>query len=165
MIKKFQGKYFFLSNFSPAEIEHNGIKYPTIEHYYVAMKANKMQFLNGVYYAFDDFREMVAKLKEPAFAKKIGKMISIRKDWHDVKFDIMYWGIKEKFKNEKLKEMLLSTGDEEIIEGNVWHDQIWGSCDCDKCRGKGKNHLGKILMKVRDELRGVKKTGLEDILK
>jgi ribA/ribD-fused uncharacterized protein len=165
MIKKFQGRYFFMSNFYPVEIEHNGIKYPTVEAYYVAMKADKMQFLNGTYYTLDDFREMVASLKEPAFAKKIGKMISVRKDWDDIKFDIMKWGINEKFKDEKLKEDLLATRDLEIIESNVWHDNYWGSCDCNKCKSKGKNHLGKLLMEVRDELRGVKKTGLEDILK
>ena len=63
-------------------------------------------------------------------------------------------------KDESLKEMLLLTGDQEIIEENYWGDTFWGVC-----RGKGQNHLGKILMKVRDELRGIKRTGLEEILK
>ena len=49
----------------------------------------------------------------------------------------------------------------ELIEGNVWNDTFWGVCN-----GKGHNHLGKILMKVRDEIRGIeKKTGLEQFFR
>lgn len=58
----------------------------------------------------------------------------------------MNWGVREKFKDEQLKEMLLSTGNADIIEGNYWHDNFWGQCSCEKCVGKGKNNLGKILM-------------------
>lgn len=44
---------------------------------------------------------------------------------------------------------LLATGSAELIEGNVWNDTFWGVC-----RGRGQNHLGRILMEVRDGLRG-----------
>jgi predicted NAD-dependent protein-ADP-ribosyltransferase YbiA (DUF1768 family) len=46
-----------------------------------------------------------------------------------------------------LCERLLTTGDAELIEGNSWNDTFWGVC-----RGKGRNELGKVLMKVRSEL-------------
>ena len=46
-----------------------------------------------------------------------------------------------------------TTGDAELIEGNTWHDNYWGVCSCSKCNGRGKNRLGKLLMKVREELR------------
>ena len=36
-----------------------------------------------------------------------------------------------------------------LIEGNWWHDYYWGVCS-----GRGKNKLGEILMRVREELRG-----------
>ena len=48
------------------------------------------------------------------------------------------------------------------VEGNHWHDTYWGVCNpeafgkppCTKgCGGTGENQLGKILMRVRDELR------------
>lgn len=47
-----------------------------------------------------------------------------------------------------LAELLLATGDEELVEGNVWGDTFWGVCE-----GKGENWLGKILMDIRKELR------------
>ena len=72
----------------------------------------------------------------------------------------MLWGIREKFKHTDLKELLLSTGDQELVEGNTWNDTYWGIC-----RGEGQNNLGKILMKVRMELRQQNdKPSLEDIL-
>ena len=168
MINKFQGKYFFLSNFYPVEIEYQGITYPTSEHYYVAMKVTNQQLIDGKYFTPADFREMIGTIGcsrgETGMVKRLGQKLKIRKDWDTYKLVAMNWVIREKFKNETLKELLLATGDEEIIEGNVWHDSFWGVCECDKCP-KGKNNLGKIHMEVRNELRGIKRTGLEEILK
>jgi predicted NAD-dependent protein-ADP-ribosyltransferase YbiA (DUF1768 family) len=64
----------------------------------------------------------------------------------------MEWGIREKFKNQKLAQDLLETGELELIEGNNWHDNFWGSCSCPKCGSGGLNYLGKILMRIRAEL-------------
>ena len=50
--------------------------------------------------------------------------------------------------NEELKEKLLATENEELVEGNTWHDTYWGVCN-----RRGKNKLGKILMRIREELR------------
>ena len=160
MIDKFEGKYRFLSNFYPCKIEHQGITYPSVEHYYVAMKVTDEQLINGRYYTPNDFREMISKVKEAAMVKKIGSKVKLRPEWDNKKLEIMNWGVREKFKDETLKDLLLSTGTQELVEGNFWKDTFWGVCN-----GKGQNHLGKILMTVRDELRGIKKTGLEEILK
>jgi N-glycosidase YbiA len=160
MINSFSGRYSFLSNFYPCEIEYQGIKYPTVEAYYVAMKVNSNQIINGIHYSLNDFREMISKISTPGQVKRLGRKVSLRKDWNEIKLELMNWAVREKFKDENLKELLLSTGDQELIEGNTWNDTFWGVCN-----GKGKNHLGKILMKVRDELRGIKRTGLEEILR
>lgn len=160
MIDKFQGRWYFLSNFYPCEIEHQGIKYPSVEHYYVSMKFNDEQFIDGKYYTPGDLREIISKMQDPGKVKRFGRKIKLRKDWNTYKLEVMNWGIREKFKSPKLSELLLSTGDEELIEGNFWNDTFWGVCN-----SKGQNHLGKILMEVRNELSGIKKTGLEEILK
>ena len=165
MIESFSGRYNFLSNFYPAKIEHQGITYPTLEHYYVSMKVKNDQQIDGKYITMIDCRELIAKMPNPARVKQFGKIIKVRRDWDDVKLDIMLWGIREKFKHTDLKDLLLSTGDQELVEGNSWHDNFFGVCSCGSCLGKGQNNLGKILMKVRDELRQQNaKLSLEDIL-
>ena len=73
----------------------------------------------------------------------------MRSDWEDVKFDVMYDIVKAKFtQNEDLKRKLLDTEGYYLEEGNNWGDKIWGVVN-----GVGENHLGKILMRVRNELK------------
>lgn len=164
MISRFEGRWGFLSNFYPCKIEHKGLTYPTVEHYYVAMKVTEIQLINGNYYTAGDFREMITKVKLPGDVKKIGQRVKIRKDWNDKKLDFMNFAVREKFKDEKLSEMLLSTADMELTEGNFWHDNFWGSCSCQKCGNSGDNNLGKILMQVRLELKQNQRPSIEDMI-
>lgn len=61
----------------------------------------------------------------------------------------MYDICRAKFEqNADLRCKLLTTGDAMLVEGNTWGDTVWGVC-----QGKGENRLGKILMRVRKELR------------
>lgn len=134
-IKEFRGQYYFLSNFSESKI-----------------KINDIVFENGeaAFHSFKDISRQseFAKL-DPSTAKRKGRNVRLRYDWERVKDDIMYQVVKAKFEqNEELKQKLLNTGDEYLEEGNTWNDTYWGVC-----RGRGKNMLGKILMKVRDELK------------
>ncbi len=72
----------------------------------------------------------------------------IRGDWEQVKEDIMRRALSQKFtEHGDLRQLLLGTGDEEIIE-NSPTDYYWG-CGKD---GTGKNRLGQILMEVREML-------------
>lgn len=58
--------------------------------------------------------------------------------------------LRAKFAVPELAEMLESTSDAYLEEGNHWHDNRWGNCICEKCRAKeGENLLGEILMRVR----------------
>ncbi len=164
-INSFRGRFVFLSNFYPCKIEHKGITYPSVEHYYVALKVTGMQFIDGVYYTAADFRELIAKVQDAGDAKRIGKIVKVRSDWDEKKLGFMEWGIREKFKDHKLSEDLLSTGEMELIEGNNWHDNFWGSCSCLKCGNRGENNLGKILMKVRFELKQNSRPSLEEEIK
>tara|TARA_Y100000034_G_C6567824_1_gene245972 strand:- start:117 stop:422 length:306 start_codon:yes stop_codon:yes gene_type:complete len=82
-------------------------------------------------------------------ARKLGRRVRLRSDWHEVRLSIMKEIVHAKFtQNEDLRERLLDTGDNELIEGNTWGDSFWGVC-----RGKGQNHLGNILMAIREKLR------------
>ena len=86
---------------------------------------------------------------DPSSAKRKGRRVKLRNDWEEVKDQIMYEIVLNKFsQNEELRKKLIATGDEYLEEGNTWYDTYWGVCN-----GKGKNKLGKILMQVREELR------------
>jgi N-glycosidase YbiA len=137
MIGPFRDKYRFLSNFQRCPIVYDGIFYPSAEHAYVASKTMSLEE-----------REYISFLETAGAAKRYGKTIPIRKDWEQIKFGIMKEIVRIKFHNTELKEMLLATGDEELIEINEWHDTTWGVCD-----GVGENWLGKILMEIRAELK------------
>ena len=137
-------KYGCFSNFFSCPVEYKGILYPNSECAWQSLKTFDM-----------DIRRKFATYT-PAGAKKMGRRVSLRSDWEEVKYDLMVEVLYAKFsQNEGLKEILLSTGNEEIIENTTaWHDNIWGNCECDKCKNKeGKNLLGKALMWVREELR------------
>ncbi len=84
-------------------------------------------------------------------AKRLGRHVELRPDWEDVKIAIMEEIVRTKFtQNEDLKAMLLATGDLVLEEGNAWGDTFWG---VDAKTREGQNHLGRILMRVREELR------------
>ena len=136
MINRFEGKYFFLSNFSNSKFCYEGINYPTVEHYFQAQKTLDSKE-----------RERIAKLPTPGEAKYAGRRVELRKDWEEVKDSVMLIGLYHKFKDPVLREKLLATGNEHLEEGNYWHDTYWGVCD-----GVGKNRLGELLMTVRKEV-------------
>lgn len=134
----FEGEFRFLSNFWPAQIEFEGIVYPTVEHAYQAAKSLDPAD-----------RRRIAALPTPAEAKRAGRALPPRADWETAKFDVMERCVRLKFTGHPdLREKLLATGDAYLEEGNTWNDQVWGVY-----QGKGENRLGKILMKVRSELR------------
>lgn len=89
-----------------------------------------------------------------AQAKALGKQVEIRTDWNNMRLIVMKHVLITKFLcNPDLREMLVDTGKQEIIEGNTWNDTYWGVCN-----GIGSNHLGKILMEIRSSY-PVKVTG------
>ena len=135
MINEFRGKYYFLSNFYNRKIKYKDLTFENNEAAFHSEKdlTKRKEFCN----------------LNPSEAKKLGRRVKLREDWGKVKDQIMYKIIFIKFtQHEDLKQKLIDTGDEELIEGNTWNDTYWGTC-----RGNGKNKLGEILMRVREELR------------
>ena len=142
MIVEFDGDYAFLSNFYPSSIYHEGITYPTNEHFFQAMKTLDI-----------DERKAIAAAETPGLAKRMDRNVKLRSDWEKIKADVMRLGLILKFTDAGLAEKLIATGDEELVEGNWWHDNTWGNCRCTACSHKnGRNLLGMLLMEVRKEL-------------
>ena len=143
-ISAFRGQYDFLSNFYAADVELDGAEYPTIEHAFQAAKT--MDFAE---------RRAIKNAKTASEAKRMGRKIKRRTDWFDVSLVIMETLVRQKFtRYPELKSKLLETGDTLLIEGNNWNDRFYGAVyDTKRGEWMGENHLGKILMKVRDELK------------
>jgi len=97
----------------------------------------------------------ICSAESPNQAKQLGKMVTLRPGWDEIKDDVMLELLRLKFrKGTNEYNWLLETLDQELIEGNRWHDQYWGDCTCSRHRNTpGKNVLGKLLMKVRSELK------------
>jgi len=140
MINSFTGEHEFLSNFYTVTVPYDGINYPSSENAFQAQKAAS------------DADKIKYTSCTPSKAKYYGRREHIDKAlWDSNKDEIMYEIVKSKFiHNSHLVVCLLNTGDEELIEGNTWHDNYWGDCKCIRCRSiKGQNKLGKILMRIR----------------
>jgi len=136
-VESFSGIFRFLSNFHRAPMMYHGIAYPTSEHAYQAAKT-----LN------ENSRMNISILGTPYEAKKYGKTVKRRSDWDEVKLEVMTEIVRAKFiQNPSLREKLLATDDAILEEGNTWGDTYWGTC-----KGEGENHLGKVLMDLRNNL-------------
>lgn len=143
MINCFDGEFAFLSNFYESPISDGEITYPTVEHYFQAMKTPSMEEAVEI-----------AAAPTPGRAKRLGRKCQLRSDWEEIKIPVMRSALHKKFSNPELKAKLLATGDQHLEEGNTWHDNFWGVCHCERCQDKvGQNNLGKLLMELRKELK------------
>lgn len=140
-ISSFIGSFRFLSNFYPAIIYLDGVGYPTVEHAYQAAKTE-----------VHAEREKVRLAQTAGKAKSLGRRVTMSPlfDVPEVKLKVMLNLIRQKFGPEhpELRRALLATHPAELVESNDWDDFYWGVC-----HGVGENHLGLILMKVREEIR------------
>ena len=137
MIDCFDGEFAFLSNFHPSMITDGNEWFPTVEHYFQAAKTTNME----------EYKAIAAALT-PGQAKRLGRKVTLRPDWEEVKDQVMLEALRKKFSIPILREQLLATENKYLIEGNTWGDKYWGVCE-----GEGLNHLGALLMRVREELK------------
>src|SRR5262249_19994544 len=128
--------YGALSNFAKYGFDADGRHWPTSEHYFQAQK-----------FAGTAHAERVRSAPSARDAARMGRDagLPLRPDWEDVKLDVMRAALRHKFANHAdLVDLLLATGEEEIIERTT-DDYYWG-CGSD---GSGLNMLGKLLMELR----------------
>lgn len=141
-ITAFRGAHRFLSNFwtnRATGITWKGMTAISTEHLFQAAKARNIA----------DRRTILATAS-PGAAKKLGREVTMRSDWDSVRLEAMASIQAAKYSDPELRALLLATGDAELLEGNEWGDTFWG---VDLATLQGKNHLGKILMALREELR------------
>ena len=129
------------SNLAPYPIELEGRIWQSSEHYYQYKKFEKAD------------PEYAQKILEAQTPKEV-KVLSMQNDkrspgWDEEKVTILKTAVIKKFASyQNLRDLLLSTGDEELIEANP-DDYFWG----EGADGTGKNMMGKMLMEIRENLR------------
>ena len=134
-IDSFKGDFYFLSNMFPCKIEYDGIEFNSVEQAYQYQKTTSTKE-----------RSIILQCETPKDAKLKSKRFKfIREDWYEVNLEIMYELLKLKFDIPELKEALELTRGIDLVEVNWWGDRYWGVYN-----GRGENHLGKLLMKIRD---------------
>jgi len=145
MIGPFEHEFHFLSNFYLSPVVMEGIEFPSVEHAYQAAKTLDVEQ-----------RKKIAAAPTAAKSKKMGRAVSLRVNWEAVKVAVMWSLLETKFQDKDLRQKLLDTGDEELVELNWWHDRFWGVCTgghrC-SCDHDGENMLGKQLVNLRQEIR------------
>ncbi|MGD9725355.1 MAG: NADAR family protein [Nitrospira sp.] len=139
-IDNFKGEYRWLSNFHLCEIEWQGDTYRSVEHAYQAAKTSD-----------PEERRKIREAATCGKAKRLGQKVTLDPVWaareRSCKLATMRGLLWRKFQNPLLREKLIQTGRHHLIEGNDWGDTWWGVCN-----GNGLNHLGRILMDIREEI-------------
>ena len=133
-------QYGEFSNFAAFPIVIDGREWRTTEHYFQAQK-----------FVGTPHEEEIRLTPSPMVAarKARSRQRPLRTDWEAVKVDVMRTALRAKFtQHEQLRELLLATGESEIVEHTV-NDRYWG----DGGDGSGRNMLGRLLMEIREELR------------
>ena len=131
--------YGEFSNFALFPIVIDGVDWPTSEHYYQAHK-----------YTDPEIMEKVRRAKTPMEAALMGRDPNIpkREDWDTYKDIAMETAVRAKlYQYESLRILLKSTGTTFMYE-HTKNDCYWGDCG-DRT---GKNKLGLLLMKLREEI-------------
>jgi ribA/ribD-fused uncharacterized protein len=128
------------SNFAPFAVAIDGLRWPTTEHYYQAQKFTDLKL-----------QARIRSAEKPIIAKNLADKHrgQIRLDWDAVKEAVMERAVRSKFEQHALlRALLLATGDEDIAEAAP-NDYYWGVGR----DGTGQNKLGKIIMRIRNEMR------------
>jgi ribA/ribD-fused uncharacterized protein len=139
-ITSFRGEYDFLSNFYPCTIRYEEQVFDSVEHAYQAAKSPSLSRRH-------DFTVHARTPLTAAQAKRLGRTLELRHNWDELKDSVMLDLLRLKFAHEALGTKLLNTGLVVLVEENTWNDTYWGVC-----HGTGKNQLGRLLMRVREEV-------------
>lgn len=128
-IKYFCGDELFLSNFYLIPIRWEGLTYPSVEH---ALQASM---------CFEPKDRLFFTIGSVKDARRLGQQIKRHYFWHDIILSVIDELLEIKFRNPKMKQKLLATGDRVIGVGDNWgHDYR-------------DVHLSGRLMYLRDCLR------------
>lgn len=134
-----------LSNMAPGfSLRVNGVIIPSAEALYQACR----------FPLFPEIQKEIIEQNSPMTAKMISRKYAskTRQDWEEVKYDIMYWVLQVKLSQNysRFSKILIETGNKHIVELSD-KDKDWAVVELDHNTLSGKNALGRLLMKLRNE--------------
>lgn len=136
----YEHEFYVFSNYSSFQLEWKGKLYPTSEHAYHSEKFDD-----------EDLKEQIRNTRSAHDSQKLANANKDkqRKDWDEIRLsvtkDILHAKVAQ---HPYVKKKLLESGDRELIEDS-WRDDFWGWGP----NKDGANHLGKLWIEVRDEVR------------
>lgn len=138
----YEQEFYVLSNFSSFSLQWAGYRFDTSEAAYQWEK----------FYGVSEYTQSLILHAPSAHAAfKIAEDHSdfVRVDWKYARISIMHAILRAKAdQHEYVRRKLLQTGERELIEDS-WRDNFWGWGP----NQDGQNMLGRLWMKVREELR------------
>ena len=138
-----------LSNMAPGfPIFVNGVRIRTSEALYQACRFPRRPDVQRQ--IVDDASPMTAKMRSKPFRG------DTRPDWEAVRVNVMRWCLRVKLSQnwETFGRLLTSTADMPIVEKKVRRPDFWGACEMPDGTLVGMNVLGRLLMELREQLKG-----------
>lgn len=138
-----------LSNMAPGfPIVLNGVRIRTSEALYQACRFPRRPDVQRQ--IIDDPSPMTAKMRSKPFRS------DTRPDWDAVRVKIMRWCLRVKLAQnwQTFGKLLLSTADMPIVEKKVRRKDFWGATEQPDGTLVGMNVLGRLLMELREQLKG-----------
>jgi predicted NAD-dependent protein-ADP-ribosyltransferase YbiA (DUF1768 family) len=148
-VHRFHKEFAFLAPRYPINIHWFGIKFPSVEHALVGSMTKDVKLRESIYKASPKELESIKTSIKP-FQDWNGPLAM--QNLNEIKFGLT--AIGDQFYHPMvLYKKLAETGDADLINENMQHDNYWGSCICGgpDCR-ISKNMLGFILMEIREKL-------------
>jgi len=114
-----------------------------------------------------EIQQLIVQQASPMTAKMKSKphRNDSRPDWDVVRIKIMRWCLRVKLAQnwDEFGKLLRATGDRAIVEESR-KDDFWGAKTVDDKTLVGGNVLGRLLMELREELKGVNSESLKQVL-
>ena len=158
VIAEFRDEYACFSNFGLGEVRwrhpdmQGAVIWARREHAFQAAKTAQLREIREIW-----------ETGNPGDAKRLGRQVTRRDDWEQVKKLYMHQIVLAYFQQHEVERaVLLRSAPRLLIEGNGWGDDYWGAVPIMRCKQRnakhwtadlaGHNYLGRILMSVRDLL-------------
>lgn len=142
IIDSFTAYFDFLHNNFMTPVYYEGVLYPSVTHGFQASRSND-----------ENTRRAILNAENLTIVGKIARRIEDPENWELKRLKIMEQLIRDKFRRSKeLRDKLKSTGNRELVmsyEEETHGNLFWGKV---KGKGKGQNQLGRLLMKIREDL-------------